>query len=64
MAMDKYGIIGFPLGHSFSRGFFTEKFAREGIDAQYLNFEIPDLPFLASATLILAVAFVVTQVAL
>lgn len=40
--MDKYGIIGFPLGHSFSRGFFTEKFARESIDAQYLNFEIPD----------------------
>lgn len=40
--MDKYGIIGIPLGHSFSRGFFTEKFAREGIDAQYLNFEIPD----------------------
>lgn len=39
---DIYGIIGFPLGHSFSRGFFTEKFAREGIDAQYLNFEIPD----------------------
>lgn len=40
--MTKYGIIGFPLGHSFSRGFFTEKFAREGINAQYLNFEIPD----------------------
>lgn len=40
--MDKYGIIGYPLGHSFSRGFFTEKFARESIDAQYLNFEIPD----------------------
>ena len=40
--MDKYGLIGFPLGHSFSKGFFTEKFAREGIDAQYLNFEIPD----------------------
>ena len=44
--MDKYGIIGFPLGHSFSRGFFTEKFAREGIDAQYLNFEIPDVRML------------------
>ena len=40
--MIKYGLIGFPLGHSFSKGFFTEKFAREGIDAQYLNFEIPD----------------------
>ncbi|MDY5674366.1 MAG: shikimate dehydrogenase, partial [Bacteroidaceae bacterium] len=24
--MDKYGIIGYPLGHSFSRAFFTEKF--------------------------------------
>ena len=44
--MDKYGIIGFPLGHSFSRGYFTEKFAREGIDAQYLNFEIPDATML------------------
>lgn len=44
--MDKYGIIGFPLGHSFSRGFFTEKFAHEGIDAQYLNFEIPDVTML------------------
>lgn len=44
--MIKYGLIGFPLGHSFSRGFFTEKFAREGIDAQYLNFEIPDIALL------------------
>lgn len=39
--MTTYGLLGFPLGHSFSRGFFTEKFQREGIDAQYLNFEIP-----------------------
>ena len=31
------------MGHSFSKGFFTEKFAREGIDAQYLNFQIPDI---------------------
>ncbi len=41
-----FGLIGYPLGHSFSRGFFTEKFAREGIDAQYLNFEIPDASML------------------
>ncbi len=33
--MNKYGLIGFPLGHSFSEKFFTEKFARENIDAQY-----------------------------
>ncbi|MBQ2292313.1 MAG: shikimate dehydrogenase, partial [Bacteroidaceae bacterium] len=45
--MTKYGIIGYPLGHSFSRGFFTEKFARESIDAQYLNFEIPDVAMLS-----------------
>ncbi len=44
--MIKYGLIGFPLGHSFSKGFFTEKFAREGIDAEYVNFEIPDASML------------------
>lgn len=41
--MTKYGIIGNPLGHSFSRGFFTDKFAREGIDAEYINFPIPEI---------------------
>lgn len=45
--MTKFGIIGYPLGHSFSKGFFTEKFARESIDAQYLNFEIPDVAMLS-----------------
>ena len=41
--MDKYGLIGYPLGHSFSIGFFNEKFQNEGIDAQYCNFEIPNI---------------------
>ena len=41
--MDKYGLIGYPLGHSFSRKFFNDKFATEGIDAQYINFEIPSI---------------------
>ena len=41
--MTTYGLIGYPLGHSFSRKFFTEKFEKEGIDAQYLNFEIPSV---------------------
>ena len=39
--MDKYGLIGFPLGHSFSISYFNEKFQNEGIDAKYMNFEIP-----------------------
>ena len=41
--MDKYGLIGYPLGHSFSRSFFNEKFQKDGIDAEYLNFEIPSI---------------------
>ena len=45
--MKKYGLIGNPLGHSFSKGYFNEKFSNENIDAEYVNFEIPtidDLP--------------------
>lgn len=41
--MDKYGLIGYPLGHSFSKNFFNEKFENEDIDAQYLNFELPNI---------------------
>jgi len=41
--MDKYGLIGYPLGHSFSISYFNEKFANENIDAQYINFEIPKI---------------------
>ena len=33
--MRHYGIIGFPLFHSFSAKFFNEKFATEGIEAEY-----------------------------
>lgn len=41
--MKKYGLIGFPLGHSFSRNYFNNKFADEKIDAEYVNFEIPSI---------------------
>ncbi len=41
--MDKYGLIGFPLGHSFSISYFNEKFENENIDAKYENFEIPKI---------------------
>ena len=41
--MQKYGLIGYPLKHSFSIGYFNEKFEAENIDAQYVNFEIPDI---------------------
>lgn len=38
-----FGLLGYPLGHSFSRAFFSKKFADEGINAEYLNFELPDV---------------------
>ena len=41
-----YGLIGYPLVHSFSRDFFNQKFIAEGIDAIYMNFEIEDLGLL------------------
>ncbi len=43
--MDLYGIVGNPLAQSFSPRFFTEKFARENIDAQYVKFEIANISF-------------------
>ena len=39
--MRKFGLIGYPLTHSFSQRYFTEKFEREGItDCTYSNFSI------------------------
>lgn len=36
-----YGLIGYPLIHSFSKSYFNEKFEMERINAEYINFEIP-----------------------
>ncbi|MGM0621228.1 MAG: shikimate dehydrogenase family protein, partial [Bacteroidota bacterium] len=41
--MKKYGLIGYPLTHSFSKRFFTEKFEKEKIEATYENFEIESI---------------------
>lgn len=39
-----YGLIGYPLSHSFSKKYFTEKFQRENIKgAEYKNFEIENI---------------------
>jgi len=43
----EYGLIGYPLSHSFSQKYFTEKFEKEGIEAVFHAFSIPsidDLP--------------------
>jgi shikimate dehydrogenase len=41
--MKKYGLIGYPLTHSFSKRYFTEKFENEDIAATYDNFEIENI---------------------
>ena len=43
---EKYGLIGYPLGHSFSRQYHNERFERENIAAVYDNYELPDISLL------------------
>jgi shikimate dehydrogenase len=45
--MRKFGLIGYPLGHSFSKMYFSEKFEREKIsNCQYENYPITGIDLL------------------
>ena len=45
--MRKFGLIGYPLSHSFSKKYFTEKFEKEGIgDARYECYPIKSITHL------------------
>lgn len=41
--LKRFGIIGNPLGHSYSEGYFTDKFVREGIDACYTPYSLAEI---------------------
>lgn len=41
--MRQFGLIGYPLGHSFSASFFNRKFKEEGIVARYSNFPLENI---------------------
>ncbi len=42
--MRLYGLLGYPLSHSFSQKYFTEKFQNLGLhDAAYENFSLPNI---------------------
>lgn len=42
--MRKFGLIGYPLGHSFSKKYFAEKFHNEHIpDCDYENYPLKDI---------------------
>lgn len=40
--MEKFGLIGYPLGHSFSALYFTRKFEAENLDCRYDLYPIAD----------------------
>lgn len=48
--MNLYGLIGYPLGHSFSKQYFNEKFEKEGLEDCFFELyplqQINDLPAL------------------
>lgn len=47
--MNVYGLIGYPLGHSFSMRYFADKFKAEGIEACcYLNFPMESIEQLSA----------------
>ena len=41
--MTCYGLIGHPLSHSFSKGYFEGKFKELGLNAEYINFDFPSV---------------------
>jgi shikimate dehydrogenase len=42
--MRRFGLLGYPLSHSFSQRYFTEKFRQLGLtDCVYENFSLPDI---------------------
>lgn len=41
--MKQFGLIGYPLEHSFSKRYFTDKFEKEGIDSKYELYQLSDI---------------------
>ncbi len=46
--MRQFGLIGYPLGHSFSKRFFTDKFQSEGIEAAYETYPLENIELFSS----------------
>lgn len=50
--MRRFGLLGYPLSHSFSQKYFTDKFVRLGLtDCVYENFSLPDITALSDVLL-------------
>ncbi len=47
--MDVFGLIGYPLSHSFSKKYFADKFEKEGIqNCEYNNYELSSMELFPS----------------
>ena len=46
--MQVFGIIGYPLKHTFSPDYFNKKFCNEKIDAEYKTFPLQNISMLTS----------------
>ena len=45
--MRNFGLIGFPLGHSFSKRYFTDKFKSQNIEAHYELYPLAEISLLS-----------------
>lgn len=41
--MNHFGLIGYPLSHSFSPDYFAKKFEEQGIEAEYLSYPLESI---------------------
>ena len=49
--MKHYGLIGHPLGHSYSKTYFTAKFETEGLGCDYQNYDLEDISLIRRSNL-------------
>ena len=41
--MKIFGLVGHPLGHSFSKDYFEKKFKSADLDCAFINLDIEDI---------------------
>lgn len=49
--MRHYGLIGHPLGHSYSKAYFTAKFEAASLDCDYQNYDLEDISVIKQSNL-------------
>ena len=56
--MRTFGLVGYPLSHSFSQKYFSDKFKRKNIsDSEFINFPLEDINKLSALLALTALSF-------